>query len=114
MIDLRQRIPRRKIVDNRSRTASRGMGSKGGVDMRRIKSACIMQTLIFMQDPEAHYSVEEELKLNREELDGYKKKLEAASVRYLISDVVEKNNGHIIVRVRKQYNDHVDASEYLK
>lgn len=82
--------------------------------MRRIKSACIMQTLIFMQDPEAHYSVEEELERNRAELDGYKKKLEDASVRYLITDVREKDNGHVVVRVRKQYNDHVDSSEYIK
>lgn len=82
--------------------------------MRRIKSACIMQTLIFMQDPEENRSVDEELRLNREEMDAYKKKLEDASVRYLIKDIREKDNGHIVIRIRKQYNDHVDASEYLK
>lgn len=42
--------------------------------MKRVKSACILQTLVFMQ----------------------------------------KEDGSIIVRVRKQYNDKADVSEYFQ
>ena len=81
--------------------------------MKRVKAACILQTLVFSQKPEMGYSKETALKINQEEIERYKKNLERVSTRYQIVDTDEQEDGSVIVRVRKQYNDHVDVSEYF-
>ena len=82
--------------------------------MKRVKAACILQTLVFAQKPEMGYSKESALKINQEEIEHYKATLERAKTRYQIIDTVEQEDGSIVVHVRKQYNDKADVSEYFE
>lgn len=81
--------------------------------MKRVKAACIMQTLVFSQKPELEYSYEEALKINREEVEHYISLLEHQKVRHVIVDKIEQEDGSILVRVKKQYNDTADVAEYF-
>ena len=87
---------------------------KGGVTMKRVKAACILQTLVFAQKPEMGYSKERALKINQEEIEHYKVTLERTKTRYQIVDTSEQEDGSVVVHVRKQYNDKVDVSEYFE
>ncbi len=82
--------------------------------MKRVKSACILQTLVFSQKPEMEYSKETALKLNRDEIEHYKFMLNRAKTRYIITAQTECDDGSIVVRVKKQYNDKIDISEYFE
>lgn len=82
--------------------------------MKRVKAACILQTLVFLQKPETGFSRERMLKINQEEFEHYKATLERQKTRYQIDDVAEQEDGSLVVRVRKQYNDNTDVSEYFK
>lgn len=81
--------------------------------MKRIKAACILQTLVFSQKPEMCYSKECALKINQEEFAHYKATLEKTRTRYQIVDTATQDDGSLIVRVRKQYNDKADVAEYF-
>ena len=81
--------------------------------MKRVKAACVLQTLVFSQKPEMGYSKERALKINQEEIDRYKATLERARTRYQIIDTDKQEDGSIVVHVRKQYNDTTDVSEYF-
>jgi len=76
-------------------------------------TACILQTLVFAQKPDSGLSKENMLKVNREEFEHYKATLEKTRTRYQIDDTVEEEDGSIVVKVRKQYNDKADVSEYF-
>lgn len=82
--------------------------------MKRVKAACIFQTLVFAQKPELGFSKEKALKMNHEEFEHYKATLENVRTRYQIDDTVEQEDGSLVVKVRKQYNDKTDVSEYFK
>ena len=82
--------------------------------MKRVKAACILQTLVFTQKPEMGLSRETALKINREEYERYKTALERTHTRYQIVSENEQEDGSVIIRVRKQYNDKTDVSEYFK
>ena len=81
--------------------------------MKRIKAACILQTLVFSQKEEAGLSPEEALKLNRAEMERYRKSLARTATRHQINQVDEQPDGSIIIRVRKQYNGKADVDEYF-
>ena len=81
--------------------------------MKRIKSGCIFQTLVFSQKPEMGYDREYALKLNLAEIEHYKATMERSRTRYQITDTAEREDGSVIVHVRKQYNDKADVSEYF-
>lgn len=81
--------------------------------MKRVKAACISQTLIFSQKPENALNKDHALKLNRQEFEHYKATLERTHTRYQIVDTTEQEDGSLIVRVRKQYNDKADVDEYF-
>lgn len=81
--------------------------------LKRVKSACIFQTLVFSQKPELGLSKESALKANRDEIEHYKATLERAKTRYQIVDTVEETDGSVLIRVRKQYNNKTDVSEYF-
>lgn len=81
--------------------------------MKRVKSGCIFQTLIFMQKEEYGLSKEQQLQYNRAELEKYKAELERNKIRYQITSTEEQSDGSIIIRVRKQINDKTDISEYF-
>lgn len=82
--------------------------------MKRVKAACIHQTLIFAQKPETGYTKERALKINKEEFEHYKVTLDSAKTRYQIIDTVEQEDVSLVVHVRKQYNDKADVSEYFE
>ena len=81
--------------------------------MKRVKAACILQTLIFQQKEDCGFTREQILRANRHEISRYKDTLERTHTRYQILSEQEQENGSIIVHVRKQYNDKADVSEYF-
>ena len=82
--------------------------------MKRIKSACIFQTLTFSQKPDFNLSKERVLKINHEEFENYKKSLERSKTKYQIDNVSEQTDGSLVVSIRKQYNSTADVSAYFK
>lgn len=81
--------------------------------MKRVKAACILQTLVFSQKDDLGLSRDAALSLNREEVKRYKQSLERTHTRYQIVSEDEQEDGSILVRVRKQYNEKADVSEYF-
>ena len=81
--------------------------------MKRVKTGCILQTLVFLQKEDCGFSKESQLRCNRQEVEKYKKDLEKNKTRYQIVSVEERDDASIIVRVRKQLNDKTDVSEYF-
>lgn len=81
--------------------------------MKRVKAACILQTLVFSQKEDATYSVDQTLAINRDEVKHYRATLERTRTRHQILAVDEQADGSIIVHVRKQYNDKADVAEYF-
>lgn len=81
--------------------------------MKRVRSACILQTLVFQQKDEMCFSLEQKKVLNREEVEKYKALLDKNKTRYQIDEETEMSDGSILIRVRKQYNDKTDVSEYF-
>ena len=70
--------------------------------MKRVKAACICQTLHFMlkEDVAHDYAV----RLVQDEVAHYKKNLERNYTRYKIVEETEQPDGSILVKVIKQYN----------
>ena len=81
--------------------------------MKRVKAACILQTLVFMQKEDCGLSKTAILETNRREVAHYKQTLERTRTRYRIDSETEQEDGSIVVRVRKQYNDKADVAEYF-
>ena len=70
--------------------------------MKRVKAACICQTLHFMlkEDVAHDYAV----RLVQDEVAHYKKNLERNHTRYKIVEDTAQPDGSILVKVIKQYN----------
>ena len=70
--------------------------------MKRVKAACICQTLHFMlkEDVAHDYAV----RLVQDEVAHYKKTLERNQSRYKIVEETAQPDGSILVKVIKQYN----------
>ncbi len=70
--------------------------------MKRVKAACICQTLHFMlkEDTPHDYAV----KLVKDEITAYKSNLEKNRTQYKIIEEAEQPDGSFIVKVIKQYN----------
>lgn len=81
--------------------------------MKRVRSACISQTLVFSQKPELDLDRCSAIKTNRDEFNRYLQSLERAKTRYRTVDVEESDDGSVIVHIIKQYNDKTDVSEYF-
>ena len=81
--------------------------------MKGIKSACIFQTLIFAQKPELELSKQAALKINHEEIERYKSAMDRAKTRYQLVSVEDQDDGSVVVRVKKQYTNKTDVSEYF-
>lgn len=82
--------------------------------MKRVKAACILQTLVFAQKEDCGLSRASILEANRRDLENYKRTMECTHTRYQITSADELEDGSILVRVRKQYNDKADVSEYFQ
>ncbi len=78
--------------------------------MKRVKAACICQTLHFMlkEDLGHDYAA----KLVREEVAQYKKNLEKNRTKYKIVEEITQPDDSILVKVIKQYNAS-PVGEYL-
>lgn len=70
--------------------------------MKRVKAACICQTLHFMlkEDIGHDYAVN----LVKQEVENYKKSLERNRTMYKIVDESTQPDGSIMLKVIKQYN----------
>ncbi|MGN0599404.1 MAG: hypothetical protein ACI4JK_05860 [Oscillospiraceae bacterium] len=70
--------------------------------MKRVKAACICQTLHFMlkEDVAHDYAVD----LVEQEVEQYKKTLERSHTQYKIVEQTVQQDGSIIIKVIKQYN----------
>lgn len=78
--------------------------------MKRIKSACLHQTLHFMLKEDLRH--EDAVRGVKEDVAAYKMQLERSRTRYRIESEVEQHDGSIIVKIRKQYNSY-DCGDYL-
>lgn len=78
--------------------------------MKRIKAACICQTLHFQlkEDMEHTYAV----RAVREEMEHYKRQLDRSCTKYKILSETEQPDGSLLVKIVKQYN-HSPVGEYL-
>lgn len=81
--------------------------------MKRIQSACIMQTLKFQQKENSVLSEDTIIKANRDELQRYKAQLDKNKTRYKIDEELQQPDGSIIVRIRKEYNNGADIGTYF-
>ena len=70
--------------------------------MKRIKAACICQTLHFLlkEDVGHDYAV----KLVNEEVEHYKQTLQRRRTRYKILEETTQPDGSIVMKIVKQYN----------
>ena len=81
--------------------------------MKRVKAACLLQTLVFSQKGDADFTPVQALELNRAEYEHYRAGLKKAGVRHQTTEATEQPDGSIIVRVRKQYNGKAEVEEYF-
>ena len=70
--------------------------------MKRIKEACICQTLHFMLNENIGHN--EAVLIVRQEIEKYKASLEKSKTKYKIIEEVNQPDGSVIIRIKKQYN----------
>ena len=70
--------------------------------MKRIKAACITQTLHFLlkEDVSHDYAI----KLVSEEVKKYKEQLDKKRTKYKILSEETQADGSVIIEIKKQYN----------
>lgn len=70
--------------------------------MKRVKAACITQTLHFMlkEDLGHDYAV----KMVEQEVQKYKAQLDRSKTQYKILSETVQDDGSIIIEIKKQYN----------
>ncbi len=78
--------------------------------MKRIKAACICQTLHFMLKEDIEH--ETAVKLAAQEVEHYKRQLDRNRTKYKILEETVQSDGSVIVKVIKQYNTS-PVGEYL-
>lgn len=70
--------------------------------MKRVKAACICQTLHFMLKEDMDHSLA--AKLVKEEVAAYKRTLERNRTQYKIVEETVQPDDSIIIKIIKQYN----------
>lgn len=70
--------------------------------MKRVKAACITQTLHFLlkEDVEHDYAI----RLVKEEVRKYKEQLQKNRTQYKILSEQEQEDGSVVIEIKKQYN----------
>lgn len=70
--------------------------------MKRVKAACITQTLHFLlkEDVAHDYAI----RLVNEEVKKYKSQLERNNTKYKILSETTREDGSIVIEIKKQYN----------
>ena len=81
--------------------------------MKRVKAACIFQTLVFMQKEDCGLDKETQYRYNREEVEKYKNGLVKNRTQYRIVKEEEQSDGSIVIEIIKQYNTS-PVGDYLK
>ena len=81
--------------------------------MKRVKAACILQTLVFAQKDDCGLTRQQQLKINHDEVARYQMMMDRSRTRYQITEETEQSDGSVLVRIRKQYNEKADVSEYF-
>ena len=71
--------------------------------MKRIKAACIMQTLVF-SDHNGE-TTEYAKKMIQKEYEKYKEQLDRSKTKYVILSEKVNDDGSIIIEIKKQYNN---------
>lgn len=70
--------------------------------MKRVKAACICQTLHFM--PKEDVAHDYAVSLVKQEVEQYKTTLERKHTKYKIVEQNEQPDGSILLKIIKQYN----------
>lgn len=70
--------------------------------MKRVKAACITQTLHFQlkEDLGHDYAIQ----LVKEEVERYKRHLDRSGTKYRILSETTQADGSILIEIKKQYN----------
>lgn len=71
-------------------------------EMKRVKAACITQTLHFMLKED--FGHEYAVKLVEEEVAKYKRQLDKSGTKYRILSETRQDDDSIIIEIKKQYN----------
>lgn len=79
--------------------------------MKRIKAACITQTLHFMLKEDLGHDYAK--RMVQEEVRKYKAGLDRNKTQYKILSEAEQEDGSIMIEIKKQYNTS-PVGEYLK
>ena len=78
--------------------------------MKRVKSACICQTLHFVLKEDVEHS--EAAKMVQNEVAHYKKTLGESGTKFRIVEETEQPDNSVIIKIIKQYNQN-DIGDYL-
>ena len=78
--------------------------------MRRIHAACLEQTVHFQLKDGLDHGLA--IQLVKEEYEAYRMHLERRKTQYKILDEQVLNDGSIVIKIKKQYNDH-NCGTYL-
>lgn len=79
--------------------------------MKRVKAACLMQTVQFMvKDGYPSYYAKREIK---EEYEKYLKQLERNRTKYKVVEETENEDGTIVIKILKQYNSY-ETGDYIE
>ena len=70
--------------------------------MKRVKAACIIQTLHFLLKEEVGHDYA--IQLVSEEVKKYKEQLNKNKVKYKILSEETQADGSVIIEIKKQYN----------
>lgn len=70
--------------------------------MKRVKAACIIQTLHFLLKEEVGHDYA--VQLISEEVKKYKEQLDKNKVQYKILSEETQADGSVIIEIKKQYN----------
>ncbi len=81
--------------------------------MKRVRSACILQTLKFFQKEELGYDRDTALSLNEREYENYTSAMVKNNVKFQIVNKEILDDGSVLVHVKKQYGENTDVSEYF-
>lgn len=70
--------------------------------MKRVKAACITQTLHFQlkEDLGHDYAIQ----MVKEEVERYKRQLDRSGTKYRILSETTQTDGSILIEIKKQYN----------
>lgn len=79
--------------------------------MKRIKAACLLQTIHFQLKEDLPH--EEAVRGVQEEYARYKAQLDRNRVAYKITEETVQPDGSVLIKIRRQYNAHV-CGEYLE